>query len=363
MNPLAPFLESAPELLLRFMLVIVALAVLWVMRGVVLWLFVRPMRRRAELTESQWDNILLDILNAPTRYLVLTVALYLILRLLLPITGPFADHLLRTMVILTIFIGLYRAVAVMTFSRSRLFRMTGLTIEDRLVPFVRTALRLILIAMVLVIIVQEWGYDVSGLVAGLGLGGLAFSLAAQDTVANLFGFTAIVGDTPFLVGEFIKTPDLEGTVEHVGLRSTRIRRPDQALVTMPNSKLAASPILNWSRLSKRWIDFKLVIPYETRSGDVRVLIERIRALLAEREKVQQDSVVVYLTEFAPNGLEILIRCYILLADWAAFSDEREAINLAILELLEEMGLKPASSIISVKLEASPTISKDHPLDS
>jgi MscS family membrane protein len=233
MNPLAPFLESAPELLLRFMLVIVALAVLWVMRGVALWLFVRPMRRRAELTESQWDNILLDILNAPTRYLVLTVALYLILRLLLPITGPFADHLLRTMVILTIFIGLYRAVAVMTFSRSRLFRMTGLTIEDRLVPFVRTALRLILIAMVLVIIVQEWGYDVSGLVAGLGLGGLAFSLAAQDTVANLFGFTAIVGDTPFLVGEFIKTPDLEGTVEHVGLRSTRIRRPDRAYSSAP----------------------------------------------------------------------------------------------------------------------------------
>jgi MscS family membrane protein len=87
---------------------------------------------------------------------------------------------------------------------------------------------------------------VSGLGAGLGLGGLAFSLAAQDTVSNLFAFTTIVSDRPFVVGEYIKTPLVEGTVEAVGVRNVRVRQTDQAYVTVPNSKLTSAPIINWA---------------------------------------------------------------------------------------------------------------------
>ncbi len=114
-----------------------------------------------------------------------------------------------------------------------------------------------------------------------------FSLAAQDTVSNLFGFTTIVGDQPFIVGEFIKTPDAEGIVEHVGVRSTRLRQLDQAYVTVPNNKLASSAILNWSRLSKRRLNTILSIRYSATSDQIRDLCQRIRDLLNARDSVQR----------------------------------------------------------------------------
>jgi MscS family membrane protein len=179
---------------------------------------------------------------------------------------------------------------------------------------------------------------VSGLVAGLGLGGLAFSLAAQDTVKNLFGFTTIVGDRPFVVGDFIKTPDVEGTVEHVGVRSTRIRQQDQAYVTVPNSTLANSAILNWSRLSKRWVNMTLRITYDADREHIEQLLERLREMLKSREHVDSDTVLVRLINFGDFGMENLVRCYITLADWGEFTQERESINLEILKIVEELGL-------------------------
>jgi MscS family membrane protein len=159
----------------------------------------------------------------------------------------FVARLARTLIIVAIAIALYRALEIFGFSRARLYALTGINIEESLLPFVRVGLELLIIAFTVVIVVQEWGYDVSALVAGLGLGGLAVSLAAADTIANIFGFSMIVGDRPFIVGDYIKTNDVEGTVEKVGLRSTRIRQPDQALVTVPNKTLANAVILNWSR--------------------------------------------------------------------------------------------------------------------
>src|SRR5262249_22476726 len=134
-------------------------------------------------------------------------------------TSVFVVHLARVFIIIAALLAAYSIVDALAPSSNRLFRLTGLTINERLLPFMRTAIKLVLVAVAVVIIIQEFGYDVSGLVAGLGLGGLAFSLAAKDTVENLFGFTTIVSDQPFIVGEFIKTGDIEGTVEHVGIRS------------------------------------------------------------------------------------------------------------------------------------------------
>jgi MscS family membrane protein len=222
----------------------------------------------------------------------------------------------------------------------------------------RTGLQIIILAILLVIIIGEWGYDVSGLIAGLGLGGLAVSLAAQDTIANVFGFSAIVADRPFVVGEVIKTPDVEGTVEHVGLRSTRVRQPDQALVTLPNSKLVSSAILNWSRLSKRWLNLTLRIDYNANSQQIQSLIERLRTTLAEREHVETDSVVVFFTNFGDQALEVLVRCYIMLPDWTDFSREKEAINLEIMRIIEELDLSIALPNRTVFIENRSTLSND-----
>jgi MscS family membrane protein len=339
-NTLSPALRDN---LTRIVLAIAVLALFWVLRRLLAALFVRPLRAFAKRSNAGWDDMVLDIVTVPARLIIIAVGLLLGAEILNVdvATSVFVVHLTRVFIIIALLLAAYQIVDALAPSSNRLFRLTGLTINERLLPFMRTAIKLILIALTLVIIIQEWGYDVSGLVAGLGLGGLAFSLAAKDTVENLFGFTTIVGDQPFVVGEFIKSNDIEGTVEHVGIRSTRIRQPDQSYVIVPNSKLASSPILNWSRLSKRWYNTTLRVTYNATRQDIVELMTRIRAMLTAREHVQSDSIIVNFINFGDNGFEILVRCYINLADWPTFTTERETINLEIMRIYEELGLKIA----------------------
>jgi len=335
--------QPARETLLRVLLAVLALLVIWLLRRILTWLFVAPLRRYTRKNSIQWGESLLEAVIPPVRALVFALGLYVVASILEldPETRVFADHLIRTLVIIAIFLVIYRVMDVLTESSPRLYRVSRIDVEDRLLPFVRTGVKVVILAVLLVIVIGEWGYNVSGLIAGLGLGGLAVSLAAQDTIANLFGFSAIVGDRPFVVGEYIKTPDVEGTVEHVGLRSTRVRQPDQAYVTIPNSKLVSSAVLNWSRLSKRWLNTTMRIEYTATSRQLEALLERLRAMLAARERVEPDSIVVFFTNFGEQALEVLVRCYIPIADWVEFSREKEAINLEILRIVEDLGLSLA----------------------
>lgn len=283
------------ETLLRLLLAALALGVVILLRSLLARLLVAPLRRFTLRTPVPWDTALLDTLIMPMRVLLIAFGLWLAARILevSPATAVFTDHLSRSLAAIALFLAGFRAVQLFTPSSSRVFQLTGLTVEERLLPFIRTGIKLVLALWLLVVLMQEWGFDPSGLLASGGLLALGLGLAAQDTVANVFGFTAIVGDQPFVVGDFIKTPDVEGIVEHVGLRATRVRQLDQALVTVPNSKLVSSAILNWSRLSKRRLDARLLLPYHTSSQQLSALLERLRAQLAARETVEKDSVVVY----------------------------------------------------------------------
>lgn len=348
-NQFAPDVRST---LVRVLLAALVLLLVWALRSALTRIILTPLRALARRANASWAELLLDTITPPARFLVIAIGLVLGAQILQvdPTTAFFVERVVRTLIIIAIFLAIYRVVDLLATTSNRLFRLTGMSIPDRLLPFARTATKLVLVALSLIIIVQEWGYDVSGLIAGLGLGGLALSLASKDTVENLFGFTTIVGDQPFVIGDFIKTPDVEGTVEHVGVRSTRIRQPNQAYVTVPNSKLGSSVILNWSRLSKRWYDLTLRIEYDASLRQINALLERVRAMLAARDLVEKESIIVHLVNFGDNGLEILIRCYIFLADWAAFTAEKEAINLEILKIVEELGLSIAIPNRSLYIE-------------
>lgn len=360
MDGLQAFWETLPpdvrETLLRLLLAALALVVVVLLRSLLARLLVAPLRRLTLRTPVPWDTVLLDALVMPVRVLLIAFGLWLAARILgvSPATTIFIDHLSRSLVAIALFLAGFRAVQLFTPSSSRVFQLTGLTVEERLLPFIRTGAKLVLALWLLVVLMQEWGFDPSGLLASGGLLALGLGLAAQDTVANVFGFTAIVGDQPFVIGDFIKTPDVEGVVEQVGLRATRVRRLDQALVTVPNSKLASSAILNWSRLSKRWLDVRLLLPYHTSSQQLSALLERLRAQLAARETVEKDSVVVYFINFGDSGLEVLVRCYLLFADWVAFTAEKESILLEIMQMVESAGLTFAFPSRSVYIETMPT---------
>lgn len=345
------------NVILRLCALVLAIVLIVVLRRVLTWALVRPLRKLTSRNGATRDDEILDALILPMRYLVIAAALLVSIRILGAgdAISTLVERFARTLVIIAVLLTIYRLIDIFMPSSNRLFAITGLSIQERLLPFLRTAIKLVILAIGTVIVIQEWGYDVSGLIAGIGIGGLAISLAAQDTIANLFGFTAIVGDRPFDVGEYIVTPDVEGSVEHVGIRSTRVRRLDQALVTVPNNKLANSAILNWSRLQKRRIDMNLGVTYDASSEDMRLLLHRIREMLSARETVMPDSVVVYFVEFGDSSLNILVRCYVNIADWGAFTAEKELIYLEIMDIVKELGMSVAFPSRSLYIENLPDL--------
>lgn len=348
------------ENLARILLAVVAFAIVWLLRHLLLSLTRRIVRQLTRGRNGSVEATLMDAIGEPVSLVTLALALDLSSRVLglEPAAQTFVLRITRSLVIIAVMIVIYRVIGTIGQSRSRLYSFTGLTVDNALLPFVRTGLHLLLLAVGAIIVIQIWGYEVTGLVAGLGLGGLAFSLAAQETVSNIFGFSMIVSDRPFVVGEFIKTPDVEGIVERVGLRSTSVRQQNQAVVTIPNSKLASAPILNWSRLSKRWIDFTLRITYDATPDQLETLMADIRAMLAARPAVDESSIVVHFIEFGENALRILVRAYVNKPNWLEFTQEREQVNLEIMRIVTNLGLTIAYPSHALYIEKLPDVSNE-----
>ena len=342
-----PILEALPEdirnVVWHILLGLVIFLIIVLVRRIVLRIFMLPLRAFTRRTRIRYDDQLLDFLETPINLGIIALGLMIGVSVAELSAGlvNFFSHLARSLIIVGFTLSLVRLASQISFGKGQLGDLIGIKIDAKLLPFLRTGLRIVILAISAIILLQEWGYDASGVIAGLGIGGLALALAAKDTVENLFGFSSIITDKPFSVGEFIVTPAVTGIVEHVGIRSTRIRQLDQALVIVPNSKLAASKILNWSRAEKRRLDITLGISYEARSTDLRQLMARLRQLLEETEDVDTGSIIVHFVNFGASTLDVRIICMILHAGWGDFTRVAEGIRLAMMDIVEELGLEIA----------------------
>lgn len=341
---------------LRTLAVLVSLVLVILARRLITAIVVAPLRYVVNRTPWETDNKLFEASLGPLRLIVIAAVLVLIGQVMLPgdsFYNRIADLISRVVVVAAVLMLIYRFIDVLLSSSKQIFALTGLVIEDRLLPFIRVGLKVLLISVGIIIVVQVLGYDVNGLVAALGAGGIGLSLAAKDTLANLFGFVSIVSDRPLEVGDYVVTPFGEGIVEHVGIRSTQLRRLDQALIMIPNNLLNNSEILNWSRLQKRRLDMLLQIHYDTTPDVIQQFVQRARELLQERPTVQEDSIVVYFVSFSASALDVMVRCYIKIADWGEFTAEKQAINLALIDLARENGVRFAYPTTSLYVEKMP----------
>ena len=184
-------------------------------------------------------------------------------------------------------------------------------------------------------ILQEWGFNVSGFLASLGLLGMAFALAAKDTVANLFGSFVIFTDKPFRVGDWIKTPDVEGIVEHIDIRSTQVRTFAQALVIVPNATLANSAILNWSEMGKRRIKMNIGLRYTTKASQLEKIVADIQEMLKNHKDIHQEDIYIYFTDFADSSLNIFCYFFTKTTDWGEFMKVQEDTNFKIMKIIEQ----------------------------
>ncbi len=223
-------------------------------------------------------------------------------------------------------------------------------IDDHLLPIFNHSIKIILGIVGTIYIIQALGYSVSGLITGLGIGGVAVALASQDTLSNFFGSIMIFADRPFKIGDWVTIDDNDGTIEHVGFRSTRIRTFAKTLITVPNSIVAKSSINNHTRMPKRRISMNIGLTYDTTVVQMEELVAAIREYLKSCKEIDQEFCMVNFTDFGAYSLGIHIYCFTVTTDWKEHLGVHQKINLAIMKLVEERNLSFAFPTQTVHFE-------------
>jgi MscS family membrane protein len=221
-----------------------------------------------------------------------------------------------------------------------------------LVPLARRLSKVAVILAGIVTLFAELGYSVTSLVAGLGIGGLAVALAARSTLENLFGAFSIGADQPFREGDVIKVEDVTGTVEAIGLRSTRIRTLDRTLVSLPNGKLADMRVEAISARDRIRLSCTLGLVYGTTAAQMRQVLSGVERVLREHPKIWPDALVVRFAELAASSLNIEVMAWFRTVDFDEFRAIREEVLLRFLEVVERAGTSLAFPTQTVHVASS-----------
>jgi len=330
------------------LILIFALAV----RKMFLNMLISYLKKSTSKTKTTFDDKLVEAVNPPGKLLIIVIALYFVFRvLLINVSGDsFGGHIIRTLFIFTLFWMIYRAAGIIAHLFEGLAKKTETDLDDMLVPFISRGIKVIVVIVGITVIAKEWRYDLGALLTGLGLGGLAFALAAQETLANMFGGITIMLDKPFSVGDWILTPDVEGIVEDIGFRSTKVRTFAQALVTVPNSTLVKTAITNWSRMGKRRINFNLRIKYQTTAEKINALLEKTRDMLKNHPEIHPETIFVFFDKFGESGYELFLNFFTKTTVAQKHFEVKEDINLKIMQILDELGIEIALPSASVYIE-------------
>ncbi|WP_245628138.1 mechanosensitive ion channel family protein [Shouchella shacheensis] len=255
---------------------------------------------------------------------------------------PVLNNAYQTSLILILFWGLYYYVSThgtfMKFTQEKL----ELDKEHILIPFISNILRFVVVILAFVTLLSSWGIEVGTFVAGLGIGGLAFALAAQETLANLFGGVVIITERPFRKGDWIATPSVEGIVEDITFRSTKVRTFADAVVVIPNATISKEPITNWSVMTMREVSYSVGVRQETSREDLQQAVLAIRTLLQEHEGVRKETVMVHFDQFSESSFDIFLYYFTKTTAWTEWADVKEEINFEIMNIFREQGVQVAT---------------------
>jgi MscS family membrane protein len=318
------------------LLLLAAVIAAWILATIVQRIGRTIVRR----TDTVVDDRLLDRLIGPAR-LLLTVVLFAVGSVPLALSVP-GYRLLNTLeisiAVLAFTWGLLRGVDV----TAELY-VERLEREERrslisVVPLAGRVAKSVVLALALVALLQNAGFDVTGLIAGLGVGGLAVALAAQKSIANLFGGVSLVADQPIRVGDFCRFGgDKTGTVEEIGIRSTRVRTLDRTIITIPNAEFSEMQLENFGQRDRIRLLTTLTLRYETSPDQLRYVLAELRKLLAAHPMVAEEPARVRFVGLGAFSLDLELLAYVLTTDWNEFLKVREDILLRIMDVVQESG--------------------------
>jgi MscS family membrane protein len=355
-----PLLRSGPWGLAYWQWIgaVVALAVAIVGGRLVARGLVWAGRRLTEHTETRWDDEAIDQLARPLRFIGVVIAARILASMLaLPaaILNTTLDVLLAAFGVGVVW-GVVRLVDVATshlavspWAVARPASRGLLTLAGRVTKFV-------LVVLAIIGFLGALGLPVTSLIAGVGIGGIALAFGAKQTVENLFGAFALGVDQPLREGDFVRTDSgILGTVEAVGLRSTRIRTLDRTVVSMPNGRLADSRIETFGLRDRCRLHTTIGVVYSTTASQLRQILAGLERILLEHPRTYRDELVVKLVRLGDSAFEIEVQAWFASTDYSKFRDWRQEMLLGFVEVVEQAGSALAFPTQTVHVATMPTI--------
>lgn len=318
---------------------------MWILLGLVLMKvfdhalnqYVEPVLRR---TSSRWDDKVFAEVETPLDFIFLFTFYRLTYsNLMLPVkANSVLSNGLEIAASVAVVWLLYKLANVASVFLESITSKTDSKLDDQLVPLLRKSLKVFVVAVGVLFILQNNGINVTSLLAGLGIGGLAVALAARDTLANFFGSVTIFVDKPFQIGDWVKVGSLEGTVEEVGFRSTRIRTFYNSVITVPNSKLADSEIDNLGLREYRRFKTSLNLTYDTTPEQMEAFVEGVKAIVRSTPAIRQDYYEIHFESLGAHSLDVLVYIFFKVPSWSEELQQRHNFLLDVMRLAREIGV-------------------------
>lgn len=272
---------------------------------------------------------------------------------------------LRIFSIVFLILLLLQAVNILMIYLDKLTKRTENQMDDQLVPVVRRIVKGVVLIGGILFILRLLEVNVTALLAGISIGGLALALAAQDTVKNLIGSLMIFVDRPFQIGDWISFEGVDGTVEEVGIRSTRVRTFANSVTYVPNGKLADLTVNNMGVRHFRRFKTNLGITYDTPPHIIEAFVEGIRGLIIAHPYSRKDTFEVHLNDFGSHSLNILIYMFFAVPSWTDELTGKHELMLSIMKLAETLGVRfafPTSTLHIEEIPGQPSLTPTHSQD-
>jgi MscS family membrane protein len=332
-------IRSSGNTVTHYAIALLITLIAFVLRRVVTTVIFGFLKRLASRTETTLDDKLFPAMEGPVKAAIVvigTVASIKVLKL-----SATADQTLGYLYTgafsLVVFWGFLRAFNTVLDHMQEVAQQKQLGLAP-FMPWIKKSLLTVVFVFGVLMIAQSLGADVKAFLAGLGIGGLAFALAAQDTIANLFGSVVVAIDQPFKIGEVIKVSGNIGMVEDIGLRSTKLRLLDKSLMVMPNKTVAAEAIVNLSRFTGRRVEQVIGLTYDTTAAQMEELVAEFRRLIKAEAEVDPNSVICYFRDYNASSLDIWMVFNVIDPDFHKHMQLRQRLSLAFMRAVEARGL-------------------------
>lgn len=323
---------------LRYAVAVAVVLLSFVLHKIVIFFIAKELQRLTKKGVFAHDRLIVKAIDRPLALTFILFAIYLAL-LICKFPVAYQQHLdggfTAALSCLILWVLIRVSDLIISFVGQKLIA-TDDTIVLQVMPLLRRSFRIFLLLIGAIFIVQNIGVDVGSLLAGLGIGGLAVALAAQESLANFWGTLVLLVDRPFKINDWVKINNTEGIVEEMGFRSTRIRTWQRSVVTLPNKSLANSTIENWTEMNKRRVRQLLSITYQTKATQIKKLIDGIEKILTNNQQVEQESILVKFVDFNESSLDILVQYFTLTTIYVEFLRIKQDNNCAFLELAETL---------------------------